>query len=56
MLIALKSLAAVQTKSKIENAKQINQFIDYSTTNPDTITEYMKSGMILHIYSDASYI
>ena len=56
MLMALKSLAAVQTKPTIENAKQITQFINYSATHPDSITEYRKSGMILHIYSDASYI
>ena len=56
MLMALKSLAAVQTKPKIETAKQITQFLNYSATHPDAVTEYRKSGMILHIYLDASYI
>ena len=56
MLMALKSLAAVQKKLIIETAKQITQFINYRATHPDEITEYKKSGMILHIYSDASYI
>ena len=56
MLMSLNSLAAVQTKPKIETTKQITQFINYSATHPDAIIEYRKSGMILHIYSDASYI
>ena len=56
IFMALKSLAAVQKKLIIETAKQITQFINYRATHPDEITEYKKSGMILHIYSDASYI
>ena len=47
MLMALDSLAAVQTKPKIETAKQITQFLNYSATHPDAIIEYRKSGMIL---------
>ena len=56
MLRALNSLAAVQKKVTIETVKQITQFLNYSATHPDTVTEYRKSGIILHIYSDASYI
>ena len=56
MLMALNSLAAVQKNPTIETAKQITQFLNYITTHPDTITEYRKSGLVLHIYSDASYI
>ena len=55
-LVALNSLAAVQKKSTIETAKQITQFLYYSTSHPDVLTEYRRSGMILHIYSDESYI
>ena len=54
--MVLKSLAEVQTKPKIETVKQITQFLNYSATHPDSITEYRKSGMIIHIYSDAFYI
>ena len=54
--MAIKSLAAVQTKTTIETAKQITQFLNYSATNPDAVTEYIISGMIIHVYSDASYI
>ena len=56
MLVALNYLVEVQTKPKIETAKQITQFLNYSATHPDAIIEYRKSGMILHIYSYASYI
>ena len=55
-MIALNSLVVVQTKPTIETAKQINRFLNYRATHPDAITEYRKSGMILHIYSDESYI
>ena len=49
MLMALNSLTKVQTKPTIETSKQITQFLNYSATHPDAITEYRKSGMILHI-------
>ena len=52
--MALKSLAVVHIKPKTEAAKQITQFLNYSSTHPDLVTEYRRSGMILHIYSDAS--
>ena len=54
--MALNSLTEAHTKPTIDTAKQITQFLNYSATHPDAITEYIKSGMILHIYSDASYI
>ena len=56
MLMSLNSLEAVQTNPKIKNAKQSTHCLNYSATHPDTITEYRKSGMILHIFYDASYI
>ena len=56
MLMALNFLAEVQTKPTIETTKQITQFLNYSATHPDAITEYRKRGMVLHIYSDSSYI
>ena len=54
--MALNSLMAIQKKLTIETAKKTTQFLNYSATHPDTITEYIKIGMILQIYSDASYI
>ena len=38
MLMALKSLVALQTKSKIYTAKQITNILNYRTTYPDAIT------------------
>ena len=56
MLMALNSLAAVHTKPTIESAKQTTRFLNYSATYPEVVIEYRKSGMIIHPYSDASYI
>ena len=56
MLMALNSLAAAQKRPTIETAKQITQFLTYSVAHTEKITEYRKSGMILHIYSNESYI
>ena len=56
MLMALNYLATVQKNPTIEAAKQITHFLNYSATHTDAITEYRKSGMIIHIYYDASYI
>ena len=54
MLMALNSVYTVQTKKTIENAKQITQFLNYSASHPDAVTEYRRSGLVLHIYLDAS--
>ena len=56
MMMALNSLAAVQTKPKIETAKQVTRFLNYSATHPDSVTEYRRSGIILRIYLDTSHI
>ena len=56
MLMALNSPAVVHRNPTIETAQKITQFVNYSATHPDAITEYRKSGIILYIYSNASYI
>ena len=56
MLISLKSLVVVQTKPKNKIAKKITQFFNYSASHSEAVPEYIRSGMILHIYSDAYYI
>ena len=38
VLMALNSLAEVQTKPVIKTAKQITRFINYSAIHPDTVT------------------
>ena len=56
ILMALNSLAEIQTKPKIETPKQITHFLNYRATHPEAVTQYIKSGIILPIYLDASYI
>ena len=43
-------------KSDNLNRKTNQSVSKLQKTNPDTVTEYRNSGMILHIYSDTSYI
>ena len=56
ILMGLNSLVTVQIKLTIETAKQINQFLNYIATHPETVKEYRRSGIIIHIYSDELYI
>ena len=56
MLMVLNSLTVVQTNPTTETTKQATQLLNYSATNPDTVIEYRRGGMIIHIYSDASNI
>ena len=56
MLMTINFLAAVHTNLTIETAKQITHFLNYSTKHPDAIIEYIKSGIILLIYYNKSYI
>ena len=56
MLMSTNLLAAVHTKPTIEIVKQVTHFLNYGETHTDTVTECRRSGMIIHIYSDASYI
>ena len=52
----INSLAEVQTKPTIDTTKQITKILNYSGTHPDAVTEYRRSGIILHVYLDVSYI
>ena len=54
--MALTSIEGVQTNTTIKTAKQITPFLDYRASHPDAVIEYRRSRIILHIYSDASYI
>ena len=56
MMMALNSLVAVHTNPIIKTEKQVTQYLNYSTTHPDAVTEYRRSGIILHVYLDESYI
>ena len=54
ILMALNSLMVVHTKPTTETAKMITQFLNYSASHPDVVTEYRRGGIIIHIYLDAS--
>ena len=56
MLMTLNSLVVVHTKLTTKTVKQITRFLNYRATHPDTVTEYRRNRMILHIYLDESYI
>ena len=56
MLMAINSLAEVNTKPTIKTSKQITQFLNFSATYADAVIEYRRSGIIIHIYSDESYV
>ena len=54
--MALKSLTAVHTKPKNETTRQITQFLNNGATHTYKVTQYRRSGIIIHIYSDELYI
>ena len=56
MLVALGTLAAAQSKGTEETAKASIKLLNYAATHPDAVLRYTASDMILHIYSDASYL
>ena len=56
ILMSMNSLEAVQINAKIKPAKQITSVLNYSASHTDIVTEYRRSGMILHISSDTNYI
>jgi hypothetical protein len=45
-----------QTKATAKTQAATNQMLDYLATHPDATIQYHASDMVLHIYSDASYL
>ena len=56
MLMALNSLVSVHETTITETAKQTTKLLNYNASHIDAVKEYRRSGMIIHIYSDAFYI
>jgi hypothetical protein len=56
MLVALGSIAASQSKATSKTYDATVWLLDYAATHPDASICYVKSDMILHIHSDASYL
>ena len=53
--MALSYIASDQSKATILTEKLADQLLDYLATNLDTTIRYYALGMILNIYSNASY-
>jgi hypothetical protein len=56
MLHMLSNLAASQTQGTQATTVQMVHFLNYCATYPEAKLRYRASDMILHIYSDASYL
>jgi hypothetical protein len=56
MLVALGTLAAAQTKGTEKTLNATVQLLNYTATHPDAAVRFHKSGMILYIHSNASYL
>jgi hypothetical protein len=56
VLMPFNDIATEQTKATEKMQAATNQLLDYLATHPDAAIRYHASNMILHIYSDASYL
>jgi hypothetical protein len=56
LLVALSSLASVQSARTAYTLELVKWLLDYAVTQLDAILTYEKSDMILAIHSDASYL
>ena len=56
MLPSLNTLAEQQSSPTKNTEASITHLLDYAATNPSAVIQYKSSNMILHIYSDASYL
>jgi hypothetical protein len=56
LLVALSSLASVQSAPTAYTLELVKWLLNYAVTQPDAILTYEKSDMILAIHSDASYL
>ena len=54
MVKELGSLALQQLEATDTTAKRMTQLLNYAASHPDATMRYSRSGMILHISSDAS--
>ena len=56
LLVALGSIASSQNKPTEKTAEAVTQLLNYVATHPLTVIKYSASPMIIHVYSDASYL
>ena len=56
MLVAISTLASVQSKGTDATMEAAVQLLNYCATHPNATIRYKASDMILHVHSDASYL
>jgi hypothetical protein len=56
LIVPINVLASEQSKATEVTANKVIKLLNYCNTNPETKIRYHASDMILHIYSDASYL
>ena len=56
MLVAISTLASVQSNGTEATMEAATQLLNYCATHPDARIRYRSSDMILHVHSDASYL
>ena len=56
MLVALKTLAAAQTKCTEATMDAAVQLLNHAAMHPDASIRYQASNMILLVHSNASYL
>lgn len=56
MLVEIRELAAAQAKGNEETMKQLTHLLNYAATHPNAKINFYRSGMILHIHSDGSFL
>lgn len=56
MTVAINDLAVAQTKGNKKTMTALMCLLNYAATHPDAKIRYSRSGMILHMHSDESYL
>ena len=51
--MALNYLEEFHTKPTIDTAKHITHFLNHFTSHPDAVMEYIRSDIIMYLYSDS---
>ncbi|KAI2500610.1 Reverse transcriptase (RNA-dependent DNA polymerase) [Fragilaria crotonensis] len=56
MLTAIGTLATQQAHGTKSTMHALTQFLNYAASNPEATVRYVRSDMVLHVESDASYL
>ena len=56
MLVTISDLSQAQANSNESTLQMLVHLLNYAATHPDTKVHFHRSGMILHVHSDGSYL